>query len=712
MKQLFFTFVLCLLSLIGMGPIGVYGQESEAPTPLELLELRIQEANNLLENSSYRSTQKAEEVLYEIDKIRANGYLTPGDLTPLPRNEVMKYELKAYLICAQSLVIQEEYKEANRYANKGSELALSLDDMVIYAEFNQLQQEIDYRLSSEKKGLGRFLHSVNREFKRKVAPEFGKVEDEVTRKFMQNAESKARQSLGENRKAEAGQYYLEALQYADKLDDSLLVLEFQTKLTSIYMDLGKYEEARKVAESNRQARIADEEFSYEEGETSSENVEDTRSALIRPVEIGKPKPLDVKTSTPLYDEFAEGLKPTTRSSNPRKKVPANLSVSKQLARLEASLKRKWEDSIVAAEFINKNQAEIKKLRFESRLDSLMLEEKEFALREKRNQISYFVIGLAAIISLSLLLYILFSYQKRINKKLKLAYDQLKSAQLQLVESEKMASLGQLTAGVAHEINNPVNFISGNVIPLRRDMEDLLSILDSYEDEVVRQGLEAQFLKIEQEKKRLDLAFVKEEIQLLLEGIEEGASRTAEIVKELRNFVRMDELSPKPFDIHQGLDSTLALLKHKTDEVEIVKQYATLPLLVCLPGKLNQVFMNLLSNAIQADSTHVLIETSLPSSEELPANLSNGAVLIKIEDNGKGIPKEILPYIFDPFYTTKDVGEGTGLGLSISKGIVEQHRGKLTIESVEGQGTTVNMLLPIEGIEDPETLSSTPVETRK
>ena len=699
MKRIFFIPFIALVLILASSTHTSFGQTDSLVDPLDRLSSSIEEASELLEIDPYEANRIAQETLYEISRIRANGYMAPDDPTPISRNAVMKREIDAYYICAQAAINGESFKEANRYIKKGFDLSIALNDMDSYETFNQLQQEVDWRISSNKKGLGRFLHSKGREIGRKVAEELSKVEDDVTENLMENAESKARENLYSENLLAAGHHYLEALQYADKLNDSLRILEYQTQLASIYMDLGRYEEARQVAESDRRARIADSDYSFEEGENEVGSLEKDDVNEVRPIEIGKPKPIDPTFKSPVYEELAKGLKTENERPDKTEKTPRKLTVSQQLARLEASIKRKWEDSIMAAEFISKNQAEIKKLRFESRLDSLMLEDKELALREKRNQISYFVVGFAAIIAIALLLYILFSYQKRVNKKLKIAYDQLKSAQLQLVESEKMASLGQLTAGVAHEINNPVNFISGNVLPLRRDMEDLVSVLDSYEDEITRQGLQDHFTRVEQEKNRLDLAFVKEEIKQLLEGIEEGASRTAEIVKELRNFVRMDEISPKLFDIHQGLDSTLSLLKHQTEGVEIVKSYSELPQLVCLPGKLNQVFMNLLSNALQADSTEVHVSTSLMRHAELSDSFSNGAVHIEVRDNGKGIPKEIMPYIFDPFYTTKDVGEGTGLGLSISKGIVEQHEGKLHIESAEGKGTTVQIYLPVGGMEE-------------
>jgi len=265
---------------------------------------------------------------------------------------------------------------------------------------------------------------------------------------------------------------------------------------------------------------------------------------------------------------------------------------------------------------------------------------------------------------------------------------LRSAQEQLVQSEKMSSLGLLTAGIAHEINNPINFVSGNVNPLRRDFEDLAGILKMYESADVAGDLKSAVLRIRKEASDLDLTYTLDEINKLLNGIEEGANRTAEIVRGLRNFSRLDENEIKIADVHEGLDSTLTLLRSKyRDRIEIERAYAEIPKIECYPGQLNQVFMNILSNAVQAIAEKGTIRLATEALDE-------NRVRIRIKDSGSGMSDAVKKKIFDPFFTTKDVGVGTGLGLSISYGIIEKHNGHIGVESSPGNGTEFIITLPV------------------
>ena len=284
-----------------------------------------------------------------------------------------------------------------------------------------------------------------------------------------------------------------------------------------------------------------------------------------------------------------------------------------------------------------------------------------------------------------------------NKSLSLTLDNLKDAQAQLVESEKMASLGQLTAGVAHEINNPINFVTSNVNPLRRDVGILWEIIDEIELIALNDNLniaEKQSL-IKSIKDTNDLDYLKSEIDFLLKGIQEGAERTAEIVRSLRIFSRIDEDTLKRADLNECMDSTLVILNSMTKErIEVIKNYYNIPMVECYAGKLNQVFMNILSNAIYAvekkfngnPGGEIKIETKL--------NDDLSKVIISISDNGTGIPKEVMGRIFEPFFTTKDVGEGTGLGMSIAYKTIERHNGKISLNSVEGEGTSFDIELPV------------------
>jgi len=268
-----------------------------------------------------------------------------------------------------------------------------------------------------------------------------------------------------------------------------------------------------------------------------------------------------------------------------------------------------------------------------------------------------------------------------------AHRDLQEAQLQLVQSEKMASLGQLTAGIAHEINNPINFVSANVNPLQRDLNDLLRLLRRYEEVDASDGVAAKLAEIQQLREEIDVDYVIEEMGQLLKGIAEGAGRTTEIVRGLRNFSRVDESELKRADIHEGLDSTLVLLHSMyKGRIEIVKEYDALPDIECYPGQLNQVFMNLINNAVQAIPAEGRVTVGTRRIGDL--------VEVTIADTGAGIPDAIRQKIFDPFFTTKEVGKGTGLGLSISIGIIQKHNGTIAVESEVGKGTTFIVTLPI------------------
>ncbi len=278
-----------------------------------------------------------------------------------------------------------------------------------------------------------------------------------------------------------------------------------------------------------------------------------------------------------------------------------------------------------------------------------------------------------------------------NKNLTGLVTNLRSAQTQLVETEKMASLGQLTAGIAHEINNPINFVKSNVKPLRLDFNDIFALLDKYAA-IEKQVKDSELFKPANDlKNSIDLEFVKTEIADLLNGIEEGAARTAEIVQSLRTFSRTDEVELKPADINKSILSTLILLRGTIPYyIEITPVFDKIKPINCYPGKLNQVFMNLIQNSIQAikekkkhHKENVLIVT-----KDYPENIS-----IEITDTGVGMTDTVKQKMFDPFFTTKEVGEGTGLGLSIVFGIIEKHQGAIDVKSERGKGTSIIIMIP-------------------
>ncbi len=277
-----------------------------------------------------------------------------------------------------------------------------------------------------------------------------------------------------------------------------------------------------------------------------------------------------------------------------------------------------------------------------------------------------------------------------NNNLSVALDELKFAQTQLVESEKMASLGQLTAGIAHEINNPINFVTSNVKPLHRDILELYKLQDETEKYIQENGL--PLTTIEKIKQEIDYEYLKTEINYLLKGINEGSARTAEIVKGLRIFSRVDEDDIKLANINEGLDSTIIIVNNQlNNKIEIEKYYANLPLIDCYPGKLNQVFLNLISNAIYAIKEKFGDEHG--GKITIKTEIVGENINVTISDNGTGMSEATKNKLFEPFFTTKPVGDGTGLGLSIVYNTIKKHKGVISATSELGVGTSFNISIP-------------------
>ncbi|MDR6944451.1 sensor histidine kinase [Mucilaginibacter pocheonensis] len=278
-----------------------------------------------------------------------------------------------------------------------------------------------------------------------------------------------------------------------------------------------------------------------------------------------------------------------------------------------------------------------------------------------------------------------------NKNLSISIDHLMATQKQLIDNEKMASLGQLTAGVAHEINNPINFVSSNIAPLRLDFDELLTLLGMYEDVLNNPGQPLLLNNLNDYKQKINLDLVKDEITLLLNGIEDGANRTADIVSSLRTFSSTDELVLKTQDINKSILNNLLILRSTIPYyIEIKPIFDKLEPLNCYPGKINQLIINLINNsiyAIKAKEQHS-DESIMITTKDHPNHIS-----IEVTDTGTGMSDETRQRIFEPFFTTKGIGEGTGLGLSIVFGIIEKHRGSIEVISSPGKGATFIILLP-------------------
>lgn len=297
-------------------------------------------------------------------------------------------------------------------------------------------------------------------------------------------------------------------------------------------------------------------------------------------------------------------------------------------------------------------------------------------------------------------------QKQLEKQtleLSEALEQLKKAQVQMVQNEKMSSLGQLVAGIAHEINNPVNFIHANLIPAEEYMRTLINFVELYQE-----CYPQPHPKIQEWIEKVEMSYLQEDFPKLINSLKQGSERIRQIILSLRNFSRLDEAELKLVNIQDGIDNTLMLLQHRLranshrPSIQVIKEYGELPVVECYPSELNQVFMNILSNAIDileerarqlsvaeinANPSRITIRTQL---------LSNRAIAIYISDNGLGIDKNLGSKLFEPFFTTKPIGKGSGLGLSISYQIItKKHGGKISYNSEPGQGTEFAIEIPLK-----------------
>jgi signal transduction histidine kinase len=281
--------------------------------------------------------------------------------------------------------------------------------------------------------------------------------------------------------------------------------------------------------------------------------------------------------------------------------------------------------------------------------------------------------------------------------------ELQKAQIQMVQQEKLSSLGQLVAGVAHEINNPISFIYSNIEPAKQYVEDLAKILQLYQKHYPQPVAE-----IADESAAVDLEFALEDLPKIIDSMKLGTERIKNISVSLRNFSRSDITTKIPVNLHEGIDSTLLILRHRMKAydhkpgIQVIKQYGDLPLVTCYPGQMNQVFMNILANAIDvledgnwsSDGKEITTD-QLPTIKIGTEVIDENYAIVRIADNGKGMSEEVKQRIFEPMFTTKELGKGTGLGLSICRQIVEEkHGGKLSCISAPGKGTEFVIEIPL------------------
>lgn len=388
----------------------------------------------------------------------------------------------------------------------------------------------------------------------------------------------------------------------------------------------------------------------------------------------------------------------------------SLAIAKSKTEAYVSELNKYKEDIL------KDNQKLEQLNSDINQKQKILKEKNIIIQKQRTTVIFFIIGTIITLLLLLLLFnsfrnirkknILLEKQKteiseknselaqlnnqfeQQNEELKTTLDEVKRIQNQLIQSEKMASLGVLSAGIAHEINNPINFVYAGINSLLRDFKDIEPVLSAiYKLDPESKNLREKLQNIKQLKVDNYFDEAYEAIPEILQDIKLGADRTAQIVQGLKTFSRMDKEQNEAFNIHIGLDTALLLLKNKyKNHIEIIKDYDhKIPEIYCYPGKINQAFMNILSNAIEAiDGKGIIwINTAY----------SNSEIIVSIKDNGAGIPKDVLKKLYDPFFTTKDVGKGTGLGLSITYGIIKDHKGKIKAHSEQGKGSEFIITLP-------------------
>ncbi|MGC9505760.1 CHASE3 domain-containing protein [Baaleninema sp.] len=343
-----------------------------------------------------------------------------------------------------------------------------------------------------------------------------------------------------------------------------------------------------------------------------------------------------------------------------------------------------------------------------REEERLLKQRQLASKEREDFIetAIFIEASVGILSGFLALYLFFKLNDELkNRELRLlesaklskkqarelstTLDKLKQTQSSLIHSEKMSSLGQMVAGIAHEINNPISFIHGNLFHLKESQDELL---ESLKELLSQKNLPAT---VRDRLEEVDLEFIEEDSNKLFTSMQNGSERIRDIIKSLRSFSRLDEADKKAVNIHQGIEDSLLILGHKLSDIEIEKNYGDLPKIECFASEINQVFLNVLSNAVDA-----IQEAEEPGTITITTHYSDtneskpDGITIDIKDTGVGIDEAIKDKIFNPFFTTKAVGAGTGLGLAISYQILHRHQGEITIDSVSGEGTHVHIFIPL------------------
>ena len=652
---------------------------------VESLEDLIDKAEDYFPDSKKRAAEYANQVLEMAPELYRLAYGFPKENRKLIE-EIKEHEIDASNILGKVFLEYDNKRKAARYFRKSLHMARSIDydkgaeeaaeNLKKAGKRESVVPDLNATMAKIGKGIGDI--KVDNDLKR-----------ELQRVQIASNEMNAKLAEGNDNYTKAIELHLKTIRFYQGQNDT-------AKIKAIYQHIG---DLYSKLDSQTQAI----EYIALAGENPN------------PVIVLAPTPSAPETPELFkVEDFQREIKKIVQE----KAAPKEISEEEVQAQKDRKVKLKeaeelaregkFEESAQKLEEANALQEILLAFKNERQLDSLsnelilgqivdnleILEKQQIINDQEKTQSklsrNLLILALAFFLSVAILAGFLFMNKRSSHRKLSRAYEKLeqthqglKATQSQLVNAEKMASLGQLTAGIAHEINNPINFVSASVSPIKKDLEELKGWLEG----VRAQADETPALKQLQDEYEPEV--IIEEMEELLESIHSGATRTRDIVLGLRNFSRLDEDEFKEANLHEGLDSTLTLLTHKLKgRIELVKEYGSIPLVSCRPGKINQVFMNVLSNAIDAipegEKGKIFIQT-----EKL-----GETVRINIQDTGQGISEESLSKVFDPFYTTKEVGKGTGLGMSISYGIVEQHKGNIQIKSEEGKGTEVEISLPV------------------
>ena len=668
-------YILTVCFLASAPHLWAQQEPEDQPSPnqqsnIEKLDLLVERIRETLENSPGTALRYVEDALEYAELLKEDD-LTYRQTQVVNRREAdaYYYEGLAYEKLGDDSKAISSFRKARRIAQRTQYEEMteaSLDKLGEYGKGEGFEVKVAKGAKS--------IISKAQEWALKDTSSNSQLKNAVKSTVIASNEIKAEKAIEENDYSRAIKFYKKNIPYHKTYGDTVSLQSTYLKIADLYSKQGNQKEKNRY----------------------------TLLATGRSREASEPDTDEKEVFAELFKDLADIEVFSQESSREEKEARNFLSMAERKAK-----EGKYEESNdYYKQFILLQQklkeAEIRSQSTRSMMDSQLvkiqlltaeyeLQEgkmREAQLKTQRNRsIALGFLGVA------LLLGVLFFFNRRSHKKLTHTYkelahthSQLKDTQSQLVSAEKMASLGQLTAGIAHEINNPVNFISGNIDPLKNDFADLMTILHAYEEAVKSDNVAEKLKAVEKLKEELEIDYVTEEIQDLLNGINEGANRTTEIVRGLRTFARLDEGARKPFNVQESLDSTLLLLQHKTADIQIVRDYRPTPEIEGFPGKINQVFMNLLDNAIQAMPKGGTIYLTTQAFQD--------QVEIRIKDTGMGIPDKIKSRIFEPFFTTKDVGDGTGLGLSISLGIIEQHKGTIDIQSEQGQGTEIVIRLPL------------------